>query len=111
MRIVYVLLACICLAASPGCTNLVQPTAPRAKAFLALKDVWTLKDRAMRVYAEKAVLHKITIEQRAKVWEQHRKFQAGYDAALTLVSYDTNGTAPDDLVNLTQTLVDLINAL
>jgi len=98
------------LSLTTGCGT-TAPTAPRAKAYLALKDVWTLKDRAMKVYAISAVKKEIDNTQRANVWIMHSKFQASWNAAMILTNFDTTQTAPDELVNITQTLIDLVNNL
>lgn len=104
----------LCLIAAPltlstGCS--ITPNAPRAKVFLALKDVWVLKDKAMRVYAQRVVAGKVSNEQRSRVWAMHSKFQASYDMALVLTGFDTTKTAPDDLINVVDQLIVFINNL
>lgn len=92
-------------------TGCVAPTAPRAKVYLTLKSIWILKDKAMRVYAEKAVQRKISPEQRSRVWTMHAEFQTAYDLAMAGTGFDTSQTAPDNLVNLTDSLIAFINSL
>jgi len=91
----------------PAC---VQPTAPRALAFLSLKDTWNVVDRAMNVYGEAVVRGRVSAKDQLTIDRTHAIFVAAWREAVKNTGADTTLT-PDNVQRWSNELLLLLTNL
>lgn len=92
-----------------GCKS--APTAPRAIAYLTLKDTWSGVKAAMKVYADACVRGKVSLEKQEQIDSAYEKFRISVLAGIKTARFDWSTSTPAEQDALAQNVITLIQQL
>lgn len=85
--------------------------APRAVAYVAMKDTWAAVKASMRVYADACAQEKVSMEKQKEIDAAYEKFRLSFLQAIELGKLNYTSLTPTDQQQLANQLINLITKL